>query len=209
MTDRHHPIEAVAFDAMGVLYRSADDVAELLVPYARSKGSPLDAARMGELYTECSLGRFGTDELWRRLGVSGASDEEYCALHELTEGTVPLLTWLADRDVALACLSNDVSAWSLLLRSRFALDRPIPTWVISGDIGVRKPDSGAFDALLAALDVTDAQRVLFVDDREANVEAARAAGLTAVQFGASSDSEDAKQVRDMNSLQGVLSVWMS
>ncbi|MFF2775535.1 HAD family hydrolase [Streptomyces sp. NPDC058052] len=209
MTDQRHPIDTVVFDAMGVLYRSADDVAELLVPYATGKGSPLDAPRIGELYTECSLGRFDTDELWRRLGVSGASDEEYCALHELTEGTLPLLERLTDRGVGLACLSNDVSEWSVLLRRRFALDKLIPTWVISGDIGARKPAPESFGALLATLDVTDARRVLFVDDRKANVEAARAAGLTAAHFGTGSTSDDLREVRDMNSLQEVLDTWIS
>jgi hypothetical protein len=35
---------------MGVLYESADDVAELLVPYVREHGSPLTTADIEETY---------------------------------------------------------------------------------------------------------------------------------------------------------------
>jgi hypothetical protein len=31
-------MRAVAFDAMGVLYRSADDVADLLIPFVGARG---------------------------------------------------------------------------------------------------------------------------------------------------------------------------
>jgi putative hydrolase of the HAD superfamily len=46
-------------------------------------------------------------------------------------------------------------------------------------MGVAKPDPAFFDATLATLDVTAAQ-VLFIDDREDNVTAARDCGLHAV-----------------------------
>ena len=175
--------DAITFDAMGVLYRSRDDVAELLIPYARSKGSTLDAEEISSLYTECSLGRFGSAELWRALGTADADDVEYCQGHELSDGVPEVLGGLSATGIRLACLSNDVSAWSAILRARFGLDKWIPTWVISGDIGVRKPAPGAYRSLCAAVHA-DAARVLLVDDRLANVEAARRAGLSAVWFGA-------------------------
>ncbi|GGL09583.1 hypothetical protein Sme01_00570 [Sphaerisporangium melleum] len=197
--------DTVAFDAMGVLYRSADDVADLLVPYARGKGSDLGDREITELYTRCSVGAIGTEELWERLRTRGASDEEYCGRHTLTEGTLPLLERLAGAGVRLACLSNDVSVWSVLLRRRFGLDRFIGTWVISGDIGVRKPDPQAYEALCAAVDASAPGRVVFVDDRPANVRAAAAAGLTAVRFGPA--GSDPRAVPDMAGLGEALTRW--
>jgi HAD superfamily hydrolase (TIGR01509 family) len=188
MTDRPRPIRAVALDAMGVLYQSSDDVAELLIPYALAHGSRLPPAAIHELYVECSLGRMTSDELWRRLGVEG-DDEEYCRRHRLTEGLLPVLERLSGSGLALACLSNDVAEWSRVLRRRFGLERYVKTWVISGDIGTRKPSPEAYDALSQALGMRPAE-IVFVDDRMPNVRAARAAGLRAALFDATAPEFD-------------------
>ena len=190
------PVEAaryrvIALDAMGVIYRSADDVTDLLIPYARSLGCRLEDDRILQAYVECSLGAMTSSELWEQLGVAG-DDEEYCRAHELTDGVPEALASLAAAGVTLACLSNDVSEWSLLLRGRFGLDRYIRTWVISGDIRVRKPDPRAFDALARALCVAPGD-ILFVDDRARNVQAARAAGLDAVLYEPTGSVVDGRQ----------------
>jgi putative hydrolase of the HAD superfamily len=172
------------FDAMGVLYSSADDVGELLVPYLRSHGCVLPRDEIARLYEECSLGKLPSTDFWAVAGTSGASDDEYCRNHRLTAGIVALLAELDVTGVRLACLSNDVSEWSKLLRERFGLGEYITDWLISGDIGVRKPAPETFTTLCRRLDVVP-ERILLIDDREANVAAARAAGLQALQFGTS------------------------
>jgi putative hydrolase of the HAD superfamily len=170
----------VVLDAMGVLYRHADDVTDLLVPYVRERGCSLGTAEIEEIYRLCSLGRFDSASLWHRLGVAqAASDVEYCELHELSDGITDLLDQLAVGGFRLACLSNDVSEWSLLLRKRFGLDRRIGTWLISGDMGVRKPDPQAYRLLLSELNVAP-DAVLFADDRQRNVDAAEALGIHGV-----------------------------
>ena len=204
-------IEVVALDAMGVIYRNADDVTELLVPYARAHGSRLEPQRMYELYVECSLGRMSAAELWEWLGTSGADDEEYCRGFQLTESVLPALERLRARGVGLACLSNDVSEWSLTLRRMFGLDRYVSTWVISGDIGVRKPTADAYAALSRAVGV-DPGGILFVDDRMANVRAARAAGLGSVLFavdGRELDDDGRPTLQGMDALEAALDGWSS
>lgn len=52
--------------------------------------------------------------------------------------------------------------------------------VISGEVGMRKPDPGIFALLLERLDLP-AARVVFVDDVAPNVRAAEAAGMHAVR----------------------------
>jgi putative hydrolase of the HAD superfamily len=195
------PISVVALDAMGVLYRSADDVTDLLIPYARAHGSWLEPQRILEVYLECSLGRISAAELWERLGTTGAYDEEYCSGFQLTEGVLPALQRLSARGYGLACLSNDVSEWSLRLRRRFGLDEYTSTWAISGDIGVRKPAAEAYAALVRMAAV-DPSRILFIDDRIANVRAARAAGMASALFGAADelDEDDRRTVRRMGEL---------
>ncbi|MEQ0563112.1 HAD-IA family hydrolase [Amycolatopsis sp. NEAU-NG30] len=175
-------IDVVVFDAMGVLYSCADDVTGLLVPYLRSHGCVLSGTEIAQLYEQCSLGRMSSADFWAAAGTSGASDEEYCLNHRLTDGVVALLAELDATGVRLVCLSNDVSEWSKLLRERFGLGEYITSWFVSGDIGVRKPDPAAFTTVCRRLDVIP-ERMLLIDDREENVTAARTAGLQALRFG--------------------------
>lgn len=181
-TLRRDAIDVVVFDAMGVLYSSTDDVGELLVPYLRSHGCVLHRNEIVQLYEECSLGKMSSADFWTTAGTSAASDAEYCRAHRLTEGVVAVLAELDATGVRLACLSNDVSEWSELLRERFGLGEYLTDWFISGDIGVRKPDPEAFTTLCRRLDVIP-ERILLVDDRAENVAAARGAGLQALRFG--------------------------
>lgn len=53
--------------------------------------------------------------------------------------------------------------------------------VISGDLGVMKPDQGIFEKLIEKFNLNPAH-CLFIDDQEENVKAAQAIGMTAVQF---------------------------
>jgi HAD superfamily hydrolase (TIGR01509 family) len=51
----------------------------------------------------------------------------------------------------------------------------------SCDLGVAKPDTAYFKSILTALD-KPASSVLFIDDKAANIEGARAVGLPAAQY---------------------------
>jgi 2-haloacid dehalogenase len=53
--------------------------------------------------------------------------------------------------------------------------------VVSGRVGVAKPDPAIFRTLMSAYDV-DPHRAVFVDDSQANVDAAAALGFHAVRF---------------------------
>ncbi|MEU0790949.1 HAD-IA family hydrolase [Amycolatopsis sp. NPDC005961] len=192
-------IDVVLFDAMGVLYSSADDVGELLVPYLRSQGCVLRREKIVQLYQECSLGKMSSADFWATAGASDASDEDYCRNHRLTEGVVAVLAELDATGVRLGCLSNDVSEWSKLLRERFGLGEYLTDWFISGDTGVRKPDPEAFTGVCRRLDVLP-NRILLIDDRAENVSAARAAGLQALQYGTT-------QLSTMENLRKELRPW--
>ncbi|MCR6485330.1 HAD-IA family hydrolase [Amycolatopsis sp. OK19-0408] len=175
-------IDVVAFDAMGVLYSSADEVEELLVPYLRTHGCVLTRPEIAQLHRECSLGKMSSADFWATSGASGASDEEYTRHHRLIPGVVALLAELDATGVRLACLGNDVSERSKLRRERFGLGEYLTEWVVSGDIRVREPDPEVFAILCRRLDVVP-DRVLLIDDSAENVTAAREAGLQALRFG--------------------------
>jgi putative hydrolase of the HAD superfamily len=79
-------------------------------------------------------------------------------------------------------LSHDVSEWARTLRERFDLHRFIDGFVISGDVGARKPDAAIFEHLLARMGVK-ADNVVLVDDRPRNLDAAAAFGFQTILFG--------------------------
>jgi 2-haloacid dehalogenase len=98
-------------------------------------------------------------------------------LHE----TVDLLAELRDAGLALYALTNwSAETWPI------AVDRyPFLAWfrgiVVSGEVGVAKPDAGIYEVLGERYGVVPAESV-FIDDQPANVEAARRLGFRAIRF---------------------------
>ena len=97
------------------------------------------------------------------------------------DGTVEVLSELRERDVRLLALSNWSAETFPVARDRY----PFLAWfegiVISGEVGVAKPDPRIFEALIERYDV-EPSRTVFVDDSEANVVAAEELGFVGVRF---------------------------
>ena len=174
------PGNVIVLDAMGVMYRARDDVAELLVPFVQRHRPSVPASEVTARYTEASLGWIDADAFWRSLGLPPGVEDDYLSAHRLTDGVLDFLALARDSDIDVWCLSNDVSRWSIKLRERFGLDGFFSGFVISGDIGHRKPSTAAYRFLLDRLGTTPQ---LFVDDRPRNVAAARNLDIPSVCFG--------------------------
>ena len=170
---------------MGVIFEAADDVLDLLVPFLRAEGSTSPIEAVQGAYIRASLGRISAAQLWRELlPGSGNADElnaRYLEGHRVRPEALALVEAANDREMMVACVSNDVSEWSLSLRTSRRLDESITHWIVSGDVGIRKPDAAIFEHALATLDVSPADCV-FVDDRAANIETATGLGMTALHF---------------------------
>jgi len=172
--------DILILDAMGVLYEAGEDVAELLVPFVGRHGrADLLAEAIDRDYVEACLGRMDTQAFWRRMGVDPSLEDSYLGGHRLIEGTLEALAELKQRHGRLACLSNDISSWSLKLRQRFGLERWIDHWFISGDLGLRKPSAEIYRLAADRLGVRP-QEIVFVDDRPRNLDAARLVGFSTV-----------------------------
>ena len=175
-------MRAVAFDAMGVLYRSWDDLADLLIPFAREHGCTLSDTEIGAVYRRASSGELTSGELWADLGVAGEPrelDRAHLARHRVVPGIIELLDELQAQGVWLGCISNDVAEWSRALRIDHGLDRLITHWTVSGEVGARKPDERIFHAFLAASGFAPSE-VTFIDDRPKNIGAASALGFRTI-----------------------------
>jgi FMN phosphatase YigB (HAD superfamily) len=175
--------ELLALDLMGVVFEESDLVSAHLVPFAQARGSPLDRDAIRALYKRSSAGEFDAAQLWRELGISNpnGATEAYVQLHRLDPDAIPFLRWVRGHGIRVAGLSNDVAGFSRALRERHRLPALVDYWVISGDIGSRKPDRAIYEALRRASGVPF-EAWVFVDDHQANVDAAAALGVTAVLF---------------------------
>lgn len=199
-------MRAVAFDAMGVLYRSADDVADLLIPFVHARGAALSEDEIRGIYRRACLGELTSRELWRQLEVEGCASEldaTYVDGHEVTPGMVELIDELRGQGLLVGCISNDVAEWSLALRRRHALEGRIAYWTISGEVGARKPDERIYRAFLDAAGLTPDQ-VAFVDDRAVNVQSAAALGFATILVDFACTSHVADAVRTVDALRARL-----
>ncbi len=96
------------------------------------------------------------------------------------DGIPELLRELAARGVPMHLLSN-YPPWYAPLCDRLGVPELVTPSFVSCQTGVRKPDPEAYLGAARELGVSTAE-CLFVDDREANVRAARQVGMPALRF---------------------------
>ena len=199
--------KVVILDAMGVMYSIGDDVKDLLCPFIAEKGGISDMDKITSLYMAASLGNMTAIEFWQSAGVAPNLEDEYLQRHKLTDGLIEFLEAINSSGVEVWCLSNDLSEWSKKLRDRFKLDRYLRGFVISGDVGLRKPDHSIFQYLIRQLNV-NAGDAVFVDDNPKNLDSAAKLGLKTILFDASGENlshSSYETVRNFNELLHCLS----
>jgi 2-haloacid dehalogenase len=97
------------------------------------------------------------------------------------DGTVGLLEALAARGIPCFALTNFNAHTFARTRARFPFFGLLSGAVVSGEEGLLKPDPRIYH-LLTTRYALDPAETLFVDDVQANIEAARACGWHALQF---------------------------
>jgi HAD superfamily hydrolase (TIGR01509 family) len=104
-------------------------------------------------------------------------------IFKLNASIVPLIGHLEDSGIPLGVLSNTCNShWQLATNGRYGiLPRAFKKIVLSYHVGAIKPDPRMFKAAIEAAGVP-AERIFYTDDIAGHVEAARRAGIDAVQF---------------------------
>lgn len=120
-------------------------------------------------------------EFWKAVSIDPELEDEYLQRHTLTDGCIDFLKEVQDRVHQVWCLSNDLSEWSKKLRLRFGLDKYFTGFIISGDVGIRKPDPEIFNQLIERLHITPTHTI-FVDDNQNNLNSAAVLGFKTVLF---------------------------
>ena len=97
------------------------------------------------------------------------------------EGSVEILAELRDRGVPLYFLSNFSAETYPPALARFAFLRWFHGGIVSGEVGVIKPDPRIYALLLERCGI-DPHRAVFIDDVAANADAARPFGIHGIRF---------------------------
>ena len=179
-------LQLVVIGAWGVLFQPADPVDELLIPFVHRAGSTATADDIREAHRLATLARLSTDKLWEACGLPGEptwSHGPYAGQMTVSAGAADFIRMWLRRGVGVACVTNDVSEWSWRLRQWTGFEVVTP-WVISSDIGIRKPDPGMFEMLRRATDVAFANCLVIDCDRR-TLDAARSLGMSTALYGTS------------------------
>lgn len=177
-------IEVIVFDLGGVLV-------ELSGVPAMMNWSRLDEAEIwrrwltSEAVRQFESGRASDDEFARRVVEEfelGTTPEAFMEAFirwpsGLYDGTVELLQPLKDK-YHLSCLSNTNHLHWERFEKETALLSCLHSHFASYQLGMMKPDVEIFDHVIGALG-RPAEKILFLDDNQVNVDGARRAGMNA------------------------------
>lgn len=97
------------------------------------------------------------------------------------EDMVAALSRLEDEGYALHALTNWSAETFPVARQRYPWLQRFQHVVVSGEVGLAKPDAAIFSLALEYV-ARPADHVVFIDDNLPNVDAARALGMSAIHF---------------------------
>lgn len=130
--------------------------------------------------------REGIDELSARFPQHGELIEAYATRwEEMLAGpiqpSVEILADLRGTGVRLAAITNWSAETFPVARSRYEFLGWFETIVVSGEVGICKPDRRIYEHLLE-LTGFEPEKTVFIDDSAANVRAAADLGMTPLRF---------------------------
>ncbi|HLY25488.1 MAG TPA: HAD family phosphatase [Aggregatilineales bacterium] len=193
-------IRAIIFDFGGVLLRTGDPVGRR--EWEQRLGLP--AGRLEQIvhgsaaWLEAQRGAISPDAYWIQVADTlnippedlPALQHDYFREDLLDTSLMALAASYRARGYWLGLLSNDSVTLEGKLRDTYRIDQAFDAIVISAKVGVLKPDSAAYQAILDALKASP-QEAIFIDDNAANVEGARRVGMHALHYQAGMDVQAA------------------
>ncbi len=171
-------IKAVAFDLVGVLLRERD--------YPLSSQEQILEQQFGNINPDHEFYSWATEQ----LKVSQDRVEQMVQniifnIYELRDLEIFPKILSEFPSIKLAIASNHISAIKIWLNKKGLLSY-FHTVVISGEVGVGKPDPKFYEILVRELGEKPYE-ILFIDDNDANIDAAREFGLLVLQYNGTKD----------------------
>jgi putative hydrolase of the HAD superfamily len=140
----------------------------------------LETGRMSETDFLRDLGEELTRQLGRPVEMHGFGEAYFQQLTP-NQPMIDYMRELGTRGYRMAICTNNVREWEGRWRAMLPVDEIFEVVVDSAFVGARKPDPEIYRITLERLGVP-ASQALFIDDVEMNCDAAREAGMSAVQF---------------------------
>ena len=175
-------VQLVVVGGTGVVWQGGTGPEGLLVPFVRARGGIVDSEEIADRYRSASLGQVSTAEFWLSIGVPGdpdALDGDYLARVRLRSDARLFLEQMATRGLPVACMTNAVLSWTQHLRQGLGLEELIAHWVVSGEVGARKPSNAMFEAVRRMTGVSY-HNMLLIDSDSSTLEAGRGVGMSTV-----------------------------
>jgi epoxide hydrolase-like predicted phosphatase len=157
------------------------------------KALPNYEARLSEFQAICTRSDYGT--VSKAVFYKEVSALAGVSVNEMTQGVeaeivinislVSYVKQLRQKDYRTACLSNGTHEWTLAVINNHGLAHLFDEVILSGDLGIVKPNPEIYNHALEKLHVA-ASEAIFVDDRKVNVDAAESCGIRSLVF---SDTE--------------------
>ena len=196
-------MKTIIFDMHGVIMK---DPRANFMPFINETFPHKTEEDVVPLWTEAGFGRFTSLELLMKVGFQGdvrEIEKRYLDTLEIDEGFISCVECLRSA-YRFALLSNDTSEWSLYIRNKFDLDRFFDAVVISGDVGLMKPDHAIYRLMLDKLR-QPADECVFIDDRVRNLYSAAEVGIETICFNRSGTKYEGKNVTSFGELLEILS----
>lgn len=182
-------VKGILFDVGGVII--ADN--NLQVKQSIQKALAVDEATLKILWDALVplLGSGKIDEatFWQRAarqyGIRAVAPDENLFGKPFLQSLKPhakvlaMVRRLEPQSIRRVILSNTIEAHAKILRAAGLYDN-FDDILLSHEIGIRKPDAGAFGLALNRM-CFEAKDVIFIDDRKENIEAAQACGIQTIR----------------------------
>lgn len=191
-------MKTLVLDMYGVIME--DPNGELL-PFLRRHNRDIDVQLVYSAWIKAALGELSSNSFFREIGFDDNLDEveeDYLSRIRF-DPSFPQFAGQIQKKYRLALLSNDLSEWSGRLRKKYDLDRYFDCVIVSGDVGLKKPDPAIYRLLLDRLNRPPSGCIV-VDDRVVNLSAAADIGMDTILFDRGRSDYKGKKARSFRQL---------
>lgn len=200
MSQEVQPVEAIVFDVGGVVVRWKTDPRTVFSQTCESFGVDLNTGRTAykRHHASLTMGQMTDEAFWEAFsleverpipeGWMAYWNDQFVKNFALNEALIERVITLKEAGYQLAILSNVFPAHARALRSE-GFYHHFDTVILSCDVNMQKPDPAIFLHLLETIGKKP-EAILYIDDREENIAAAKQLGMQTFLFSYDWESAD-------------------
>ena len=163
------------------------------------------AFREEQIFEKAQTGRLSSHDFLAYLGYDDPEGamKDYLEHYLTLDAGFKSFAEKAGRKYPLVLLSNDVSEWSDYLTDHYGINGFFCDKIVSGDVGLRKPDPEIFALALSRLGC-QAEDCVFIDNSVSNLQAAAGLGIQTILFNRDGEAYEGVTVDSFSELEAFL-----